>query len=158
MISLRRRYRTVIELLKQFLLQIRQYLHTILEFRTSRKLIWWDLKLKWHSLLTVHYWLTGMIFLTKWGRDKMNVISQTIFSSTFTSMKMLEFRLKFHWSFFRRVQITIFQHWVREWLGADQAISHCLNQWWHRKLTHIYVNWPQWIKPLAFYCICHLWK
>ena len=27
-------------------------------------------------------------------------------------------------------QLTIFQHWFRKWLGADQATSRCLNQWW----------------------------
>ena len=45
-------------------------------------------------------------------------------------MKIYEFRLKFHWSKLLRVQLTISQHWFREWLGADQATSHCLNQWW----------------------------
>ena len=46
------------------------------------------------------------------------------------SMKMFEFRLKFHWRLFPRVQLTIFQHWFRWWLGAGQATSHYLNQWW----------------------------
>ena len=45
-------------------------------------------------------------------------------------MKLFELRLRFHWSLFLRVQLAIFQHWFREWLGADQAPSHCLNQWW----------------------------
>ena len=48
----------------------------------------------------------------------------------FFLMKMLEFRLKFHWSLFLRVRLTIFQHWIRSWLGADAATSHYLNQWW----------------------------
>ena len=48
-----------------------------------------------------------------WGRDKMDAISQTTFSSTFSWMKMFEFRLKFHWSLFLRVELTIFQHWFR---------------------------------------------
>ena len=48
-----------------------------------------------------------------WGRDEMNNISQTTFSNVFSSMKMFEFRLKFHWSLFPRVQLTIFQHWFR---------------------------------------------
>ena len=68
--------------------------------------------------------------LTHWDRDKMDSISQTTFSSAFSWMKMFEFRLKFHWSLFLRVQITISQHWFREWLGAVQATSHYLNQWW----------------------------
>ena len=52
--------------------------------------------------------------LTHWGRDEMNDISQTTFSNVFSSMKMFEFRLKFHWSLFPpRVKSTIFQHWFR---------------------------------------------
>ena len=74
--------------------------------------------------------------LTHWGRDKMAAISQTTLSNSFSWMKMLEFRLKFHWSLFPRVQLTIFQHWFRWWLCADQATSHYLNQWWldHRRI------------------------
>ena len=68
--------------------------------------------------------------LTYWGRDKMDAISQTTFSSAFSWMKMFEFRLKFHWSLFLRVQLTIIQHWFRWWLGADQVTSHYLNHWW----------------------------
>ena len=51
--------------------------------------------------------------LTHWGWDKMDAISQTTFSSTFSWMKMFEFRLKFHWCLFLRVELTIFQHWFR---------------------------------------------
>ena len=51
--------------------------------------------------------------LTHWGRDKMDAISQRAFSNVFSWMKMFEFRLKFHWSLFLRVQLTIFQHWFR---------------------------------------------
>ena len=63
-------------------------------------------------------------------RNKMAVISQTTLSNVFSWMKMLEFRLKFYWCVFLRVQLTIFQHWFRWWLGADQATSYYLNQWW----------------------------
>ena len=49
--------------------------------------------------------------LTHWGRDKMAAISQTTFSNAFSWMKTNEFRLRFHWSLFLRVQLTIFQHW-----------------------------------------------
>ena len=68
--------------------------------------------------------------LTHWGRDKMSAISQTTLSNAFSWLKMLEFRLKFQWSLFPRVQLTIFKHWFRWWLDADQATSHYLNQWW----------------------------
>ena len=46
---------------------------------------------------------------------QMDAISQATFSNVFSWMKMFEFRLKFHWSLFPRVQLTIF---------------HYLNQWW----------------------------
>ena len=68
--------------------------------------------------------------LTHWGRDKMADIFQTTVSNAFSWMKMFKFRLRFQWSLFPRVQLTIFQHWVRWWLGAGQATSHYLNQWW----------------------------
>ena len=57
----------------------------------------------------------------------------------FSWMKMYEFRLTFHRSLFLGVQLTIFQHWFRQWLGADQATSHYLNQWW-LDYRHKYVS------------------
>ena len=42
--------------------------------------------------------------LTHWGRDKIDAILQTTFSNAISWMKMFEFRLKFHWSLFLRVQ------------------------------------------------------
>ena len=73
---------------------------------------------------------------THWGQDKMAAIFQTTFSNAFSWKKMFEFRLKFHWSLFPGVQLTILQHWLRQWLGADQATSHYLNQCWldHRRI------------------------
>ena len=53
--------------------------------------------------------------LTHWGRYKMAAISQTILSNSFSWMKMLEFRLKFHQNLFHRVQFTIFQHCLKQW-------------------------------------------
>ena len=73
-------------------------------------------------------------WLTHWGRDKMAVIFQTTLSNAFSWMKMYEVYLRFHWSLFLRFELTISQHWFRQWLGADQATSHYLNQWW-------IVNW-----------------
>ena len=68
--------------------------------------------------------------LTHWGRYKVNGITQTTFSSAFFWTKMFDFRLQFHWSLFLRVQLTLFKHWFWLWLGAVQATSHYLNQWW----------------------------
>ena len=65
------------------------------------------LPFNWHSLPKFGTWLTH------WGRDKMAAISQTTLWTAFSWMKMLEFRLKFHWSLPLRVQLTIFQHWFR---------------------------------------------
>ena len=51
--------------------------------------------------------------LTHWGRDKIDAILQTTFSKTISWMTMFKFPLKFHWSLFLKVQLTIFQHWFR---------------------------------------------
>ena len=45
----------------------------------------------------------------------------------FSWMKMCEFRFIYYWSLFMRVQLIIFQHLFRKWLGTDQARSHYLN-------------------------------
>ena len=84
-------------------------------------------------LLTSLQWARAQLSfwrLTHWGRDKMAAVSQTMISNAFSWMKMYEFHLKFHLSLFLRFQLTIFQHWFRYWLGAVQATSHYLNQWW----------------------------
>ena len=73
-------------------------------------------------------WFQGE--LTHQGWDKMAAIFQTTVPSAFSWMKMYEFIVSFHWSLSPRAQLTIFQHWFREWLGAGQATSHYLNQWW----------------------------
>ena len=38
--------------------------------------------------------------------------------------------LQIDWSLLLGVQLTLFKHWFRWWLGAVQTASHCLNQWW----------------------------
>ena len=67
----------------------------------------------WHSTLTHRYTSPDPTVLTHWGRDKMDAISQTTLSNAISWKKMLEFRLRFHWSLFLRVQLTIIQHWFR---------------------------------------------
>ena len=71
--------------------------------------IMWSLSSSSHS----HHNYCHNFLLTHWGRDKMAAISQTTHSNAFSWTKMLEFRLKFHWSLFPRDQLTIFQHWFR---------------------------------------------
>ena len=60
----------------------------------------------------------------------MDAISQMTFSNAFPWIKIHEFRVRFHWILFLRIELTILQHWFRKWLGAGQATSHYLNQWW----------------------------
>ena len=51
-------------------------------------------------------------------------------SNAFSSMQTYEFRLKYQWILFLRVQLTINQHKIRSWLGAGQTKRHFLNQSW----------------------------
>ena len=82
---------------------------------------WWQQRLllwstnqthqRWHHINS--YISVAARNLTHWGRDQIDAISQTTFSNAFSWMKMYEFRLRFHWSLFPRVQLTIFQLWFR---------------------------------------------
>ena len=65
------------------------------------------------SLPDLHGPMALAIRLTHWGRDKMAAIFQTTFSIAFSWMKMYDFRLKFQWSLFLRIKLTIFQHWFK---------------------------------------------
>ena len=58
--------------------------------------------------MTASRW-TG-VSLTHWDRHKMAVMHQTTFWHAFSGMKIIKFRLKFHfhWSLFIRVESTIF--------------------------------------------------
>ena len=58
----------------------------------------------------------------------MAAISQTTCSNAFCWIKMLEFRFRFHWHLFLRVQLTISHHWFMLSLGAEQPPCHYLHQ------------------------------
>ena len=64
---------------------------------------------------TGHCWIDSLSKsqLTHLSLDKMAAISQTTFSDAFSLMKSFLFWLKFHWSLFLRVHLTITQHWFR---------------------------------------------
>ena len=68
----------------------------------------------------------------------------TTFSNAFFWMKMIKFRFKVHWNLFPGVQLTINQHWLRQWLGAKQAV--CTH--WYRldNLTEKVSLCSQWRK------------
>ena len=56
-------------------------------------------------------------------------------------MTMYEFWYKNnHWRLFLRDKLTIFQHWFRYWLGADQATSHYLKQVYWRIYALVGLN------------------
>ena len=90
----------------------------------------------WKSIRAVfpntNWDISAGVMLTHWDRERMVAISQTSFSNAFSWMKIYEFRLKFHWSLFPRVQLTIFQHWFSEPMMV-------------RLPTHICVTQPQWV-------------
>ena len=67
----------------------------------------------------------------------MAAILQTIFPDAFPWRKIFAFGLRFHCNLFLRVQLTISQHWFREWLGAEKATSHYLDPCWRNPLTRI---------------------
>ena len=50
---------------------------------------------------------------THWGWDKMTINFLTTISNAFSWMKIYKFLLRFHWSLFPRVHLTICQHWFR---------------------------------------------
>ena len=51
-----------------------------------------------------------------------------------------------YWNLFTWVQLTISLHWFRWWLGAEQATSHYLNQWWPSSLTRMCDTKGRWVK------------
>ena len=66
--------------------------------------LWKEIKntmTSWHGYISA---------LTHLPLDKMAAFSQTIFSDAFSWMKFFAFWLKFHWSLFLRLQLTITQH------------------------------------------------
>ena len=73
---------------------------------------YWDLIEQKGANLSIQRTYSSM-FLTHWDLDKKAAIFQKIFSNACSWMKMYQFRLRFHWSLFPRVLLTILQHWFR---------------------------------------------
>ena len=82
-------------------------------FETPSRSLWRYCNGEWISTTS-----NSMIY-THWGRHKMVAILQAIFSKAYAWMKMIKFRLKFHWNLFPGVQLTISQHWFKEWLVVE---------------------------------------
>ena len=96
-------------------------------------------KLQSYEKLFAGYYSDGPINVNKLRPGQNGRHFPDDLSNGFSWMKMYEFRCKFHWSLFLGVQLAIFQHWFRWWLGADQATSHYLNWWWLVS-SHIYAS------------------
>ena len=79
---------------------------------------------------------------THWGRDKMAAISQTAFSW----MKIYQFRLRFHWNFFLRVQINNIPALVQIMAWRRRGNKPLSEPVMVSLLTHICVTRPQWVK------------
>ena len=58
---------------------------------------------------------------------------------------------------FPGVQLTINQHWFRKWLGAEEATSHSLDQWWPSSLTHICGTEGRWVNDWLLVKSCSTW-
>ena len=85
--------------------------------------------------------------LTYWGPDKMAAISETILSKAFSWMKMLEFWLKFHWSLFPKVQLTI-QALVQIMAWRQPGGKPLSEPVLVSLLMYICVTRPQWVKSM----------
>ena len=69
--------------------------------------------------------------------DKMAaILADDIFKCIFMN-KNYRIPNKIALKFFPWVQLTMNQHWFRQWLGAEHATSHYLNQCWPSLLTYM---------------------
>ena len=100
-----------------------------LNWSCTEMVLWLHLasNLTWHLLICFYWWIElGWTYLllkfqlTHLPHDKMAAISQMMFSDAFSWMKSFVFCLKFHWSLFLRVQVTIPQHWLGDGLVPNR--------------------------------------
>ena len=86
-----------------------------------QQVAWWPHRWRDHFLERTVYSNPVLdlshIYLTHWGRDKMAAISQTTLSNAFSWMKMLEFRLQFHWIMF------LGSNWQYSRIGSDNGLA-----------------------------------
>ena len=67
------------------------------------------------------------LILTYWCRYEIAAISKTTFLECIFSNETVRISLGMSLKFVLRFELTIFQHWFRQWFGAEQATSHYLN-------------------------------
>ena len=88
--------------------------------------------------------------------DKMASILSDDFSKCIFLNESEIIRIQISLKFVPRVQLTVSRYWFRQWLGAEQATSHFLNQWKPFSPTHICCTRGRWFKlhrPL-WLCMC----
>ena len=84
------------------------------------------------------------ISLTHWGRDKMVIIFLMPFSNAFSSIKLYEYHLRFHWGLFLRINnISSLVQIMAWWHIGDKPLSTPIMV---SLLTHIWVTRLQWPK------------
>ena len=111
----------------------------------------WDKAIKYATYRSYHCIqnvLKRQLILTQWGWDKISAISYMTFSNAFSWKKVDKFHLRFHLNLFLWFKLAVYQHWLRLWLGADQATSHYPGPMIVSLLTHRLVTRPQWVKHL----------
>ena len=94
---------------------------------------------KWHRHWIIKVVKATLSLFIHPPLDKMAVISQT-FPNAFSWMKSFVSWCELHWSLFLRVQLTISQHWFKQWLrplGTKQVTSHYMKQYWTSSLMHL---------------------
>ena len=89
----------------------------------------------WLAIQHIAVWFNGALNkytdgLTHWGPDKIDPILKTTFSNAISWMKILEFSLKFHWSFFPQGPINNIPAMVQIMAWRWPGDSHYLNQRW----------------------------
>ena len=92
--------------------------------------------------------------LTHSGRDKIAAISQTTFWNAFSWKNILDFRLRFHWSLFLRLELTIFYSSS----GSNNSLVSTRRQPLSETLmvrlpAKLCVTRPQWFKGADFVSI-----
>ena len=92
--------------------------------------------------LCAWFMLCCFLLLTYWGQDKMIVIFQTTFSNAISCMKMVEFRLKFHWNLSDQQYSST---------GSDNGLAPTRRKPLSEPMlafvpTHICITQPQWVE------------
>ena len=91
-----------------------------------------------YYLVPSHHWYNSILLYDYWliecRADKFKIsrprqmaaIHKRHFQMYFLEWKICELQTKFYWNLSLRFHLALWQHWIRWWLGAEQAPSHYL--------------------------------